>query len=320
MEHIYVDAEFDAIKIQGKYYQMVVSFGAVLCKGDEVYTFYSLVKPKNFRRLSSVVKKMTHLKNEEIRNASSFPVILEAFQNWLSLYVEDRYAVYSFGPDDRRTFLQECERYKISNTLFDPMIDLQKELSKNVTYHGQILSPTLSLDDLKFAYEIAGAVEHNALTDANDLMLIHKASLIRKPNEEAIGQIVARKQAKAEESAKKQQEKLFRIMKERFSIYRCLQCKIKLYPEVVEQFLLWQERDPSFRIYIKKDGILVDDEFFLKHEVTIHMKVRIDEKVPSVSFDIFDEEKKISKKYLLQYRNASMVETILKRMLANVSG
>ena len=92
------------------------------------------------------------------------------------------------------------------------------------------------------AYDIEGAVEHNALTDAHDLMRIHQASLKRNPNPEAVRGIVERKLAKQQEVARKQQEKLFHIMKERFSPYDTLECSITLYPEIVEQFHLWEER------------------------------------------------------------------------------
>ncbi|MFQ7536086.1 MAG: hypothetical protein ACLRL6_01275 [Clostridium sp.] len=39
MVHIYIDAEFDAVKINGKYCQMVVSLGAVLKKDAQEATF-----------------------------------------------------------------------------------------------------------------------------------------------------------------------------------------------------------------------------------------------------------------------------------------
>ena len=88
MVHIYIDAEFDAVKINGKYCQMVVSLGAVMKKDAQEATFYSLVCPKNFRRLTSVVRKMTHLKDSDIRNANSFPDVLKQFMQWLQPHME----------------------------------------------------------------------------------------------------------------------------------------------------------------------------------------------------------------------------------------
>lgn len=320
MVHIYIDAEFDAVRINGRHCQMVVSLGAVLKREKHEETFYSLVCPKNFKRLTSVVRKMTHLKDRDIREAESFPVVLKNFMQWLQPYVQDSCKVYSFGPDDRRTLLQECERHHADSTLFREIIDLQKQISATVIFQNALVSATLSLDDLKTAYDIEGAVEHNALTDAHDLMRIHQASLKRNPNPEAVRGIVERKIAKQQEVARKQQEKLFNIMKERFSPYDTLECSITLYPEIVEQFHLWEERDRNFHINLQRKSILLDGKELSREHTKISMLVDINQKIPSVTLKFTQDSLVLEKKYLLQYRNATMVENILKRMLQHGNG
>lgn len=320
MVHIYIDAEFDAVKINGKYCQMVVSLGAVLKKDAQEATFYSLVCPKNFQRLTSVVRKMTHLKDSDIRNANSFPDVLKQFMQWLQPYMESSSCrMYSFGPDDRRTLLQECARHHCDPSLFEGILDLQKQISAKVTYQNVLVSATLSLDDLKTAYAIEGAVEHNALTDASDLMRIHQASLLQDPDRKAVQEIVERKLAKQREVAQKQKEKLLRIMKERFSQYTVLKCPVRLYPEIVEQFRLWEERDRNFHINIQKDSILLDGRELPREQTKISMRIDIEE-IPSVTLSFTQGENVIEKKYLLIYRNATMVENILKRMLQHGNG
>ena len=178
----------------------------------------------------------------------------------------------------------------------------------------------LSLDDLKTAYDIEGAVEHNALTDAHDLMRIHQASLKRRPNPEAVRGIVERKLAKQQEVARKQQEKLFNIMKERFSPYDTLECSITLYPEIVEQFRLWEERDRNFHINMQRKNILLDGKELSRDHTEISMHVDINQKIPSVTLKFTQDNLVLEKKYLLQYRNATMVENILKRMLQHGNG
>ena len=176
------------------------------------------------------------------------------------------------------------------------------------------------LDDLKTAYDIEGAVEHNALTDAHDLMRIHQASLKRRPNPEAVRGIVERKLAKQQEVARKQQEKLFNIMKERFSPYDTLECSITLYPEIVEQFRLWEERDRNFHINMQRKNILLDGKELSRDHTEISMHVDINQKIPSVTLKFTQDNLVLEKKYLLQYRNATMVENILKRMLQHGNG
>ena len=60
---------------------------------------------------------------------------------------------------------------------FDRIQDLQKEISATVKFQNKIISPSLSLDDMKLIYDIQGAVDHNALNDAKDLMYIHQRYL-----------------------------------------------------------------------------------------------------------------------------------------------
>lgn len=320
MVHIYIDAEFDAVRINGRHCQMVVSLGAVLKKGGHEETFYSLVCPQSFRRLTSVVRKMTHLKDRDIRDAQEFPAVLAKFMKWLQPYALSDCRVYSFGPDDRRTLLQECERHHSDPSLFQGIIDLQKQISAHVVFQQTIVSSTLSLDDLKTAYDIEGAVEHNALTDAHDLMLIHQASINRKPDPAAVQEIVERKLAKQQEVARKQQEKLFRMMKERFSLYAALECKVCLFPEIVEQFHLWEERDRNFHINVQKKTILIDGRELSAEHIRIYMIIDISQKIPSVTLRFTHTDEVLEKKYLLQYRNATMVENILKRMLQHGKG
>ena len=162
-------------------------------------------------------------------------------------------------------------------------------------------------------------MEHNALTDASDLMRIHQASLLQDPDRKAVQEIVERKLAKQREVAQKQQEKLLRIMKERFSQYTVLKCPVRLYPEIVEQFRLWEERDRNFHINIQKDSILLDGRELPREQTKISMRIDIEE-IPSVTLSFTQGENVIEKKYLLIYRNATMVENILRRMLQHGNG
>ena len=47
MHHVYIDNEFDAVRIDGRNMQQVIALGAVICDAryQEVGRFYSLVRP-----------------------------------------------------------------------------------------------------------------------------------------------------------------------------------------------------------------------------------------------------------------------------------
>ena len=94
---------------------------------------------------------------------------------------------------------------------------------------------------------------------------------------------------------------------------------VRLYPEIVEQFRLWEERDRNFHINIQKDSILLDGRELPREQTKISMRIDIEE-IPSVTLSFTQGENVIEKKYLLIYRNATMVENILKRMLQHGNG
>lgn len=319
MIHIYLDAEFDAVRIDHKFQQAVISLGAVMLNEDAeiLDQFYSLTKPMNFHRLTSVVKRMTHLTNSQIEQAKEFPVLMKKFMDWIHVYEPDMEQVrfYSFGPDDRRTLIQNCHYYKIEADFFSRMKDLQKEISPNVKFQDQLISSTLSLDDLKSVYAIEGEVEHNALNDAIDLMKVHRAYCLGKPQDSTqIAAIVNRKIAKQQEVARKQRLRLAKAMKERFEKYP-KRVKIKFYPEVLEELNGLRERDHHMTIRFKTDRMIIEEQVYFYNELKLVMELSLDEEVPSFLFDISYHGIRSRKQYLLTYRNATVIENIIKRLL-----
>lgn len=320
MIHIYIDAEFDAVRINRKFYQMVISLGAVMVddQGTVIDEYYSMVKPYSFKRLSNIVKKMTKLSDTMILDARKLPEVEEEFKSWVYAREENlsNIRLYSFGPDDRRTLSQNCQALSLdAEGMFSGIIDLQKEISPLVTYQGATVSPTLSLDDLKSAYGIEGVVDHNALSDARDLMMIHQAVLQGKqPIESNVKEIVDRKIAKQQEVAERQRKRLSKLMKERFGGFKELRIPIRFYPEVIEQFQMWEERDPNFSLHWKKDQVCEQGQCYAYEDLSMVMEVDIESEIPSVRLIIEGPSINMDKKYLLQYRNATMIENICKRL------
>lgn len=319
MIYIYLDAEFDAVRIDHKFQQAIISLGAVMLneEAEIMDQFYSLTKPMNFHHLTSVVKRMTHLTNSQIEQAKEFPVLMKEFMDWIHVYEPDIEQVrfYSFGPDDRRTLIQNCHYHKIEAEFFSHMKDLQKEISPSVKFQDQLISSTLSLDDLKSAYAIEGAVDHNALSDAIDLMYVHRAYCLGKPQDSTqIAAIVNRKIAKQQEVARKQRLRLAKTMKERFDKYP-KRMKLRFYPEVLMELNELRERDHHMNIRFKTDQMIIEDKVFYYNELKLVMELFLDEEVPSFLFDISYHGVKSSKQFLLTYRNATVIENIIKRLI-----
>lgn len=326
MYHIYIDAEFDAVRINRKFYQMVISLGAVMVdqQGIQLDTFYALVKPYNFKRLTNVVKRMTKLHDDLILQAESLLCVEAQFKQWIASFVreKDMVTLYSFGPDDRRTITQNCLALHIDEEgLFARVVDLQKSLSATVSHQGRMISNTLSLDDMKAVYEIAGVVDHNALSDAIDLMKIHQAVLRnQQPSEQKIMEIVNRKIQKAAEVQEKQRKKLCMLMRQRFQQFPHLSVDVIFVPEVIEQFRLWEDRDEQFQIHWKKTSMYMEKQEYPYASLQMNMDVDIKDTVPYVTLVFMYEEEHYTKKYLLNYRNATMVENILRRLVGTRHG
>lgn len=319
MLHIYLDAEFDAVRIKGKFQQAIISIGAVMLDDDgkELDRFYSLVRPMNFVRLTTVVYRMTHLNTYQIAHAKTLPEVMERFMRWIYRYEKDIDCIkfYSFGPDDRRTLIQNCHYYELHMDFFKDMKDLQKEISPAVKFQGQLISSTLSLDDLKSAYDIQGAVDHNALSDAMDLMEVHHAYCLAKPqNMTQITAIVNRKIKKQQEVALKQRLRLAKVMKERFKDYPA-RIRLQFKEDVLEEFRNLRERDDNFHIRFKSDRMIIDEEAYYYNELKVVMVLILDDEVPSFGFEIHYHGTDFMKQFLLTYRNATILEHIMKLLM-----
>lgn len=319
MLHIYLDAEFDAVKINGKFQQAIISIGAIMLDdtGKELDRFYSLVRPMNFVRLTSVVYKMTHLHTYQIAHAHALDEVMNTFMKWINRYEKDIDCVrfYSFGPDDRRTLLQNCRYYHMDMEFFRDMKDLQKEISPAIKFQDQPISSTLSLDDLKSAYDIKGAVDHNALNDAIDLMKVHQAYCLHKPqNMMQIAAIVNRKIKRQQEVALKQRMRLAKVMKERFKDYPS-RIHLKFQEDVLEELRMIRERDQNFHIRWRSDRMVMDDQVYYYNELKIVLSLILDDEVPSFCLEISYHGSSFVKQYLLTYRNATMIEHIIKLLM-----
>lgn len=316
---LYVDSEFDAVRYAGKHYQCVISLGAVLCdfQGNQVTSFYETIRPRYFKSLTRVVSQITKLTGQEIRSSKSLAEVLEHFERWLCQYQKQQPVLsFSFGPDDKRTLNKHCELEKVDMPLvLQYMQDLQRPLSQSVVYHGNVVSPTLSLDALKKVYGILGKVEHNARSDALDLMELHHCYQARQPVlEEEVLKLVKKREEKAHAARMKQQQKLYQIMKERFA-FCSGKVEIRFYPEVLQAFATWQSYDEQLPLRFRKKGVYYEGKMVAYDHLHMCMYMEWEGELPSVILSLSDGTTKGHVRLLVNYRNATLIETILKRCM-----
>ncbi len=222
MIHVYIDNEFDAVRMHGRYLQQVIAIGAWLCNDafERVDSFYALVRPAGFQRLSLHVRKMTHLRDDQIRQAMKFPDVADRFLAWMRTHANgEEITMYSFGPDDARTLCANAAFYHYEEeALFQGIVDLQTLLSSRVQYHGEVFQKAHSLETLKQVYRVKGEVNHNALSDALDLYHIHQAYREERAlDEHKIAELYQTMRQKQREGARKRRQHQLQRLKEQMA-------------------------------------------------------------------------------------------------------
>lgn len=306
----YIDGEFDAVYAHGSHVQCLISIGIVAyADGKQRDTYYSLIRPRRFHKLSRVVQKMTQLRNGEIHQARSLStVIQEAAQFIQSSCGNSDCRLYSFGPDDARTLRNHAEFEAVSlPDVFAEIIDLQHVLSQQITWNGTMISSTLSLDDLKFVYGIHGAVIHNALNDAIDLMQIHEAARQKRMSPARIHALGKQKEQHRQEIKQRNYEKMLKILHERYGKYVGQQRRMIFYPDVIQQLLFM--KDSLNDILITETGIIIDDQLYPYERLHANMAWSEQEALEvTLSFSVDTGEKTVI--LPLTYRNGAHFESI----------
>ncbi len=302
----YFDEEFNAVHTGKGFTQCLISIGIIAVENDVIIdSFYSLICPRRFQKLMRTVKEMTHLCNADIRNAPSFAQVMEEANAFLANSGKDASSnFYCFGPDDLRTMKNHARYEKYEKELpFDHTIDLQKQISKTITWNQQILSRTLSLDDLKYIHNIQGQVEHNALNDAYDLFYLHQAHIHQTSDINKIEEVWTRIDTKRKEVKQRSQERMIQIIKDRYGSLNHQEEEIHCYPDVVEQLQFLSEHDKTLKLFVTNDALLLQGESFTCKYLKLYLKWNMHE-IPFVTITLIEEKRQVTKIIPLTYRNA----------------
>ncbi len=167
MNYIIMDLEWNNsyMKSAEKFINEIIEIGAV--KLDEqlnmVDTYSSLVKPVVSRKLRSRIKNLTHITNEDVRNAQPFSTVINEFAEWAgadSIFM-------TWGDTDIRT-LQTNFKYFLKTNSVDfitQYVDLQRYCQcfinmENVQQAGlSYAAECLEIDPEKYPH-------HRALDDS----------------------------------------------------------------------------------------------------------------------------------------------------------
>ena len=309
---IYYDAEFDAVRSQRGCTQCLISLGMIAAENGKVIDrFYSLIHPKKFRKLSGIVRKMTHLNSDEIRYAPSFHEVMIQAEDFLNRYLTtETDHLYSFGPDDHRTMIGHAHFEQVTlSSKWDQTIDLQRELSREVIWKQAMISSTLSLDDCKYVFGMDEAVMHNALDDAMDLMRIHEASRKGNIKEVRVKDLYERKQKRLAEVKQRRYERMIQHLHMRYDVYDGVEQALIFYPDVIENLMRLSKQESLDDTFFTIKGILFHQELIAYEDIAVTMKWHMCE-IPSVCMHFQSGERCWSETVVLNDHNGHLFQAI----------
>ncbi|MBE6759411.1 MAG: D-alanine--D-alanine ligase [Ruminococcaceae bacterium] len=116
MKYIIIDLEWNGAPLYktGGYFNEIIEIGAVRLDEQlrQVDTFQALVQPKIHKKLTGRVKRLTHISNDEVRNAKKFREIYRDFREWLG---EEENCILTWGIGDILVLLENFDQLGINN-------------------------------------------------------------------------------------------------------------------------------------------------------------------------------------------------------------
>lgn len=110
MEYIILDLEATCWEGDRTKRNEIIEIGAVrVIDGKITDEFQRFIKPHLNPTLSDFCKQLTSIKQEDVDNAESFPIVISYFLDWIK---EDCY-LCSWGFYDKKQFTSDCDLHKI---------------------------------------------------------------------------------------------------------------------------------------------------------------------------------------------------------------
>lgn len=149
--------------------QEIIEIGALKLNrfGEEEGRFSMLIRPILNPVLSTYCKNLTTIDQIEINRANTFPVVIDAFLDWVEAD-DDEYVLCSWGGKDKLLLLQDCQLHHYEDDWVEDHLNVRKQ------YHE--LKKLRRRRSLKHSIEVEGfeftGQQHRALADAENLAKI----------------------------------------------------------------------------------------------------------------------------------------------------
>lgn len=146
--------------------QEVIEIGALLLDryGEVQSSFSRFVQPVLHPVLSPFCRELTSIEQRQVDRASTFPVVIEDFQDWGELFDEE-YLLCAWGGFDQRMLIQDCELHDMEHDWLEPYINLKEQYRQIKGLHRTI---GLKKAVRKEGFEFTG-IHHRGISDAENL-------------------------------------------------------------------------------------------------------------------------------------------------------
>ena len=142
----------------------VIEIGAVKInkRGEVLDSFSKFIKPTVNPRLSGFCKKLTSIKQDDVNNAQTFPIVIQEFKEWVD--INGDYSLCSWGAYDKTFFSNDCNLHKLDAGWLEKAVNI-KGLYANMIgdEKGNGLKNTLKREGFEFT-----GIPHRAISDAQN--------------------------------------------------------------------------------------------------------------------------------------------------------
>ena len=108
--------------------QEIIEIGAVRLNpyGEVEGVFNRFVRPILNPNLSTFCRELTSIEQQDVNRASTFPTVIEDFQDWAEVFDED-YMLCSWGNFDKKMLIQDCILHDMEHEWAREHINLKRQ-------------------------------------------------------------------------------------------------------------------------------------------------------------------------------------------------
>lgn len=118
MKYIIMDLEWNGAVTSAGYFNEIIEIGAVAMNEsmDIISEFQTFVNPKQTKKLRGRIKELTHITNDDLKNAGGFTSAFRQLKEWIG--TDEDNCMLSWGNADIMVLYENLERYRMIDEIY----------------------------------------------------------------------------------------------------------------------------------------------------------------------------------------------------------